>query len=415
MKRVLRAFLLLVLIMGLIACSQDNDGNENNNQNEPEEQENNNGNEADDADNGGDDEQAQTVGGITFPDKHLEAGILEVLEKSAGELTESDVEHVKELNLTRLGIENLDGIEVFKALEKVSLEYNHIEDFSPLENLDNIKEIQVSGNPATTDQDQMAIIDGLTDPETTDVAEVDDDQNNDNTPDNDTDQDSEDVIKTDATIESGKGGYLWRVENDDTTVYLQGTIHIGTEDFYPFHDSIEEAYENSDVVVPEVDISEVDLLSSLGSTFMHGMYLDGTTIEDHISPDVYEKLDDTLDKYGLSVDLVGFFKPWMLDATLTQLIAEELDYMHGVDMYFLERANEDGKEIIELESVSDQYDVLAGQSAEFQEQQLEETLNSMANFEETMSEVFAVYLDGDEDILLQMLFPEDAEMDIGRA
>src|SRR5690625_984426 len=136
MNRVLRAVHLLVLIKGLNECSQDKDDKENNNQNEPEEQENNNGNEADDADNGGDDEQAQTVGGITFPDKHLEAGILEVLEKSAGELTESDVEHVKELNLTRLGIENLDGIEVFKALEKVSLEYNHIEDFSPLENLD---------------------------------------------------------------------------------------------------------------------------------------------------------------------------------------------------------------------------------------------------------------------------------------
>ncbi len=409
MKRVLRVILFLVLMVGLIACSPDNNDNENNDQNESEEQENNqNNNEADNAD---DDEQAQTVGGITFPDKHLEAGILEVLEKSAGELTEADVEDVKELNLTRLGIEKLDGIEVFKSLEKVSLEYNHIEDFSPLENLENIKEIHVNGNPATTDQEQMAIIDNLTGPETTDIAEVNDDENNDDTPDNDTDQDSEDVIKTDATIESGKGGYLWRVENDGTTVYLQGTIHIGTEDFYPFHDSIEEAYESADIVVPEVDISEVDLLSSLGSTFMHGMYLDGSTIEDHISPDVYKKLDDTLDKYGLSVDLVGFFKPWMLDATLTQLIAEELDYMHGVDMYFLERANEDGKEIIELESVSDQYDVLAGQSAEFQEQQLEETLNSMENFEETMSQVFAVYLDGDEDTLLQMLFPEDAEMD----
>src|SRR5699024_6242573 len=111
-------------------------------------------------------------------------------------------------------------------------------------------------------------------------------------------------------------------------------------------------------------------------------------------------------------DIVGFFKPWMLSMTLNQLVAQELGFMHGVDMYFLERAKEDGKEIIELESVDDQYDVLAGRSPEFQEQQLEETLDSMDDFENVMMEVFALYLDGNSDALLQLLFPpDDAEVD----
>lgn len=216
---------------------------------------------------------------------------------------------------------------------------------------------------------------------------------------------------TDGSIESGKGGFLWRVENGNTTVYLQGTVHIGTEDFYPFHDSIEQAYESADVIVPEIDVTDVDLLSSLGSTFTQGMYLDGTTIEDHVPKEVYEKLEKAFDKYGMPMEVIGLFKPWMLDATITQLIAEELDYMHGVDMYFLERATEDDKEILELESVSDQYDVLAGQSDEFQIEQLESTLDSIDFFEETMQEVFSVYLEGNEHALLELLFPEEAEMD----
>src|SRR5699024_10527542 len=169
------------------------------------------------------------------------------------------------------------------------------------------------------------------------------------------------------SIESGKGGFLWRVDNNDTTVYLQGTIHIGTEDFYPLNDLIEDAYESSDIVVPEVDITEVDILSSIGATFTHGVYYDGTTIKDHISSEVYEKLENVLNQYELPLDLVGYFKPWLLDATITQLVAQELNFFHGIDMYFLEKAKEDGKEIIELESVEDQYDVLAGQSPKFQE------------------------------------------------
>lgn len=248
--------------------------------------------------------------------------------------------------------------------------------------------------------------------------EVNQNDNNDNADEVDSATDNAEFVfadverEADGKIESGKGGYLWKVENGNTTVYLQGTVHLGTPDFYPLHDSIEQAYESADIVVPEVDISEIDLLSSLGATFMHGVYIDGTTIEDHISSEVYEKLKNVLDDYGIPMEVMKFFKPWMINSTITQLIADELDFMHGIDMYFLERAAEDGKEVIELETVQEQYDVLAGRSAEFQEQQLEETLDSLENFESTMMEVFSLYLDGQVQPLLEYLFPEDeSEMD----
>ena len=241
-----------------------------------------------------------------------------------------------------------------------------------------------------------------------DIGERDNDRDNKN---NEREQGQKASDQT-TSIENGKGGYLWRVENDDTTVYLQGTIHIGTKDFYPLNHLIEEAYESADVVVPEIDITEVDIMSSLGATFVHGIYSDGTTVKDHISPEVYEKLTFVLEKYDLPIDLVGFFKPWMLEAVVTQMVALELDFFHGIDMYFLERAKEDGKEIIELESVNNQYSILAGTSHEFQERQLKATLDSLEDFESSMLEVFALFLEGDPDQLHDSLFPDESEMDI---
>lgn len=263
----------------------------------------------------------------------------------------------------------------------------------------------VSENPEATDS-----VDDKSNNSNADADNSDDnDSNKGNTEFSFADVDREDA---DGKIESGKGGFLWKVESGDTTVFLQGTVHLGTEDFYPLHDSIEEAYESADIVVPEVDVSEVDILSSLGSTFMHGVYFDGSTIEDHISPEVYSKLEEVMEEHELPIDIMAFFKPWMISMTIDQLIAEELDYMHGIDMYFLERAHEDDKEVIELETVDDQFDVLAGRSAEFQEQQLEETLDSMGDFESTMNEVFSLYLDGQIQPMLDLLFPEDeSEMD----
>src|SRR5699024_6306560 len=54
------------------------------------------------------------------------------------------------------------------------------------------------------------------------------------------------------------GGFLWKVENGDTTIYLQGLIRVGSEDFYPLNEEIEQAYESSDVVLPEIDLFNIN-------------------------------------------------------------------------------------------------------------------------------------------------------------
>lgn len=225
--------------------------------------------------------------------------------------------------------------------------------------------------------------------------------------------DEEDASKTpsnDLGIESGEGGFLWRVDNGETTVYLQGTVHLGIEDFYPLNEKIEQAYEESDVVVPEVDITDTDLSADLDPSAMNAMYMDGTTIKDHISEDVYDQLEEFFTGYNMPMDVVESFKPWMLESLVMQIVAEQLDYMHGVDEYFLERATKDDKEIVELETAAEQLEVLSSQSDEFQEIQLAATLEGADNFDKEMGELFVAYLDGDEDRLLDLLFAEE-EMD----
>src|SRR5699024_8712760 len=162
---------------------------------------------------------------------------------------------------------------------------------------------------------------------------------------------------------------------------------------------------------PEVDIADADLMEDMELSVKMGMYMDGTTIEDHVSEEVYAKLEEVFAEHNLPMEIVETFKPWMIESLITQLVAEELDYMHGVDMYFLERAKKDNKEIIELETAAEQLEVLSGQSDAFQERQLEETLDTIDAFGEMMKELFVVYLDGDEDALLDMLFPEEEETD----
>src|SRR5699024_10043409 len=303
MERMLRLLAIIALALGLVAC--DSDLLDRDTEDSP--------NKVDEVGKVSDTEVSEEI--ISFTDEKLEAAIRETLKKDDGDLTADDVEGVTELHLSGIDIEDLSGIEVFAQLEKLFMTHNQISDLLPLEALENLQELHIYENPAVDSSDQGAVIDSLIDR-------------------------GVNVVTSIPEIESGKGGFLWRVEDGDTTVYLQGTVHLGTEDFYPFHDLIEEAYESADIVVPEVDVTDVDLFSSLGATAMHGVYFDGTTIKDHISEEIYEKLEEVLETYGMPVDIVGFFKPWMLSMTLNQLVAQELGFMHGVDMYFLERAKE---------------------------------------------------------------------------
>lgn len=156
--------------------------------------------------------------------------------------------------------------------------------------------------------------------------------------------------QSDTTEERNDGGFLWKVENGDTTVYLQGTIHVGNEDFYPLNEKIESAYKESDVVLPEVNLNEVD--PSISQTLMMelAMYEDGQTITDDLTKDTYADLEEILQENGMNIEMVQQFKPWFMEILLMEFALEETEYNpeYAVDQYFLDRAAEDGKEIQEL-------------------------------------------------------------------
>src|SRR5699024_1220194 len=261
------------------------------------------------------------------------------------------------------------------------LENNDISDLTPLADLDQLKELTVTGNPIPEDEDQFEVLDKLAEKGIT--------------------------VKKSVGEADGPGGFLWKVENNDTVVYLQGTIHIGKKDLFPLNEKIENAYSEADIVVPEVDINNMSLIETQEILQKLGMYEDGSDISDHISSDLYSKLEDTLSELGLPIQAVKDFKPWLITNTIQQLMTQKLGYTQGVDEYFLNRAEDDDKEVIGLETTEDQLSIFADVSPEMQEEQLEESLIDMDTFQEQMDKLLSLYMDGDTDELLDYLLMED--------
>lgn len=185
---------------------------------------------------------------------------------------------------------------------------------------------------------------------------------------------------------------MWEVTSPSgSKITFLGSMHALKEDAYPLPEVIENAYKNADILAVECDVTEAasDLgaqLDQLDKMF----YTDGTGIADHIKPEIYKGIMAFADKCDSDLSLYSLCKPWVFLSLLENMAVNntDLDASIGFDMYMLNKAHEEKKEILELESVKFQTDMIMNMSDEICESLLAgytaETYDSiLKNLEDT--------------------------------
>ncbi len=208
----------------------------------------------------------------------------------------------------------------------------------------------------------------------------------------------------------GEGGFLWEIVHGETTMYVQGTIHLGHEDFYPLASEIEEAYESSDVVLPEINMFEADVNEEDISEM--ALFKEGTTLADVLSEESYAELSDIFEQNKMAVKDYNHFQPWFVESLLGQISSEESELApeYGVDLYFLKRSLEDDKEIVELETVEGQYDMLSNFSMETQVKMLEGTIEEHDQVVNSLNQLGYNWIHGEKDAFIDQLSEGFEEM-----
>src|SRR6266542_5347728 len=73
--------------------------------------------------------------------------------------------------------------------------------------------------------------------------------------------------------------FLWKVTGKGTVVYLAGSIHMLSPDFYPLNPAFDNAFKDSDLLVEEVDLNEMLGTEAQMQTMMRGMLPAGQTLD----------------------------------------------------------------------------------------------------------------------------------------
>ena len=200
---------------------------------------------------------------------------------------------------------------------------------------------------------------------------------------------------------------LWRAEpgGGGGPLFLFGSIHVATPTSFEMSGAVGDAWEDSDELVVEVDLTQISVQDAAGAAMRYGMLPEGETLEQRIGTANWEALVQRLRAKGLPAMAFERLEPWLAALTLQSLQFQEagLDPEFGVDKQVLSHASGE-KPIVELEGFESQLAMLDSLSPEVQRLMLEE---SLARYDEAVAESAKIHESwrrGDEEALVDLFF-----------
>jgi uncharacterized protein YbaP (TraB family) len=191
--------------------------------------------------------------------------------------------------------------------------------------------------------------------------------------------------------------FLWKVSNGRTSVYLLGSVHMLTQDYYPLAPALDAAYKDADLLVEEVNLDELLSPDAQLQLLARGMLTGNQTIDQVLSAPAYAALTTRVEALGLPLEPLKRFKPWSLALTLTSVEwqAAGFDATLGLDKHFFDRARADGKPVQGLETADFQISRFDGMTWPQQEKMLTESLAELDTERANIGALAAAWKDGD--------------------
>lgn len=192
---------------------------------------------------------------------------------------------------------------------------------------------------------------------------------------------------------------IWSVSDEDSTVYLAGSIHLLREKDLPVPGEFDAAYREAGEVVFEIDMRSLTLPSTGLEIRALGQLPDGEKLGDKLSEETMTLLRGYLAENKLPGKLFDRFTPGMAYLTLGTLEAARHGASPdlGLETLFYRKAVNDNKPTRGLETIQFQMSRFNELEAGTVESLIRETLEDTEESEEALDEIVAAWRSGDRE------------------
>jgi uncharacterized protein len=195
---------------------------------------------------------------------------------------------------------------------------------------------------------------------------------------------------------------LWVVSDEDSTVYLFGTVHILRPELDWMTPQVEAAFASADTLYMEADVFSAEAQATMQAMIPQvGLLPQGESLTSKMSDEALADLDVIAGRLGAPSETIRAgidpLKPWLagLQLAVAQMQAAGYDPNSGVDKHLAERATEAGKSFGYFETAEEQIGFLSGLPMETQLADLEIGLEQAVENPDQLSDLVSAWAQGD--------------------
>ena len=192
------------------------------------------------------------------------------------------------------------------------------------------------------------------------------------------------------------GSAVWKIEKGNSKIYIGGTVHVLSKKDYPLPKPYEKAYKDSGVLVFETNLNEMKTPAFQQKMLSHVVYGEGQSLKTTLNPETLALLETHLASRGLPMSQLEKLKPGMLAATLTVMELQRHGLAGtGVDEFFNNKAMNDQKQVLGLETVDQQLKFIASMGLGQENELIRYTLRDLDDLPTVMNALKSVWRSGD--------------------
>ncbi|WP_298466365.1 TraB/GumN family protein [uncultured Erythrobacter sp.] len=207
----------------------------------------------------------------------------------------------------------------------------------------------------------------------------------------------------DTAAAASEGPALWKVADQDTTIYLFGTIHALPKEIEWYDAEIAEALTSSDTVVTEIKMDPGSEAAMQQIAISKGLLPPETSLRSLLTPDQTQSYEAALTKLGLPTEAFDRLEPWMAALSLTMLPLMQQGYSPdaGVDKVILSKAGDIEQQA--LETAEFQIGIFDGLPQESQIAFMMEAAEGIDEVKPILDSMVAEWVEGDADALAAIM------------
>lgn len=200
------------------------------------------------------------------------------------------------------------------------------------------------------------------------------------------------------------GPALWKVSDEDTTIYLFGTVHALPKDVDWYKGNVAEALASSDILVTEI-LQTPETVTKMQSIIMNtGMLPTDKNLRDMLDDDQKAAYEAAMTKLGMPAATFDRFEPWYASMMLAMLPIMKEGYSpdSGVENVLSSKGGET-KARGELETLEFQMTLFDQLPIESQIAFLVQAAEGVDTIKPMLDKMVAEWLEGDADGLAALM------------